>query len=262
MVSGTAACTTTATPSSPAGDYPITCTVGHAQRGRLQLRDVRSGTLTVTYSGPVPDRQARRAADGRGRAGRLHRHRRGPGGPCDGEAGRLARRRGRHDHRAVSATGAEVVRLCGATLTGPVKVNGSTGLVLVGGRRLRRQPVSRTSHADGQHGRHRVQRQHSHRPAEDHRKHRARSMRPATRSAARSRSGHKHRARQPLQISNDRAEPPVAWRAVPSSRPSVTSFSLPGILRFLSLLVLEGVMFAHGPRSSGGSGDTIGSEGE
>ena len=28
VVSGTASCTTTATPSSPAGDYPITCTVG------------------------------------------------------------------------------------------------------------------------------------------------------------------------------------------------------------------------------------------
>ena len=28
VVSGTAACSTTATPSSPAGDYPITCTAG------------------------------------------------------------------------------------------------------------------------------------------------------------------------------------------------------------------------------------------
>ena len=41
VVSGTAACTTTATPSSPAGTYPITCTRGHAQRAGIHLRDVR-----------------------------------------------------------------------------------------------------------------------------------------------------------------------------------------------------------------------------
>ena len=41
VVSGTAACSTTATPSSPAGDYPITCTAGSLSAPGYVFDDVR-----------------------------------------------------------------------------------------------------------------------------------------------------------------------------------------------------------------------------
>ena len=42
-VTGQASCTTTATPFSPGGGYPITCTQGIADARELQLRAVRPG---------------------------------------------------------------------------------------------------------------------------------------------------------------------------------------------------------------------------
>ena len=60
VVSGTAACTTTATPFSPAGDYPITCTAGTLGAPGYVFATFVAGTLTVSYSQPVPDRQRTR----------------------------------------------------------------------------------------------------------------------------------------------------------------------------------------------------------
>ena len=52
VVSGTAACTTTATPSSPAGTYPITCTAGTLSAPGYTFATFVAGTLTVSYSRP------------------------------------------------------------------------------------------------------------------------------------------------------------------------------------------------------------------
>ena len=182
-----------ATPSSPAGDYPITCTVGTLSAAGYSLRDVRCRHAHGHLLAPVPDRHARRAADGGGRAGGLHRRRRHPDRARDGEAGRLARRRGRQDHRAARPRPARTaVRICGATITGPLTISGSTGLVLVGGARACDGntivgPVRVTGNTGGvEFNGNTVDR-----PAADHRQTpRARCMRPATRSAGRSRSSH------------------------------------------------------------------------
>jgi hypothetical protein len=52
VVSGAAACTTTATPSSPAGTYPITCTAGSLGAPGYVFDSFVAGTLTVPYSSP------------------------------------------------------------------------------------------------------------------------------------------------------------------------------------------------------------------
>lgn len=51
-VTGSAACTTTATTSSPAGTYPITCTAGTLAAANYSFTFV-AGTLTVTASSPA-----------------------------------------------------------------------------------------------------------------------------------------------------------------------------------------------------------------
>jgi hypothetical protein len=72
VVSGTASCTTTATPSSPTGDYPITCAVGSLSAPGYVFDSFVAGTLTVTYHAPVPEHPAHRPADGNPGRGHLH----------------------------------------------------------------------------------------------------------------------------------------------------------------------------------------------
>ena len=57
VVTGTASCTTTATPASPAGTYPITCTVGTLSAPGYTFSTFVPGVLTVSYSSPCLDRR-------------------------------------------------------------------------------------------------------------------------------------------------------------------------------------------------------------
>jgi enterochelin esterase-like enzyme len=132
-VTGSASCTTTATPFSPGGGYPITCTVGTLSAANYTFATFVPGTLTVTYSaacisgtrtGPLTVPAGRAVCIG------PNGHVTGPvtvgaGGSLDVEGGAIT--------GPVRASGAGVVRMCGATLTGQLTVAGSTGLVLVGG---------------------------------------------------------------------------------------------------------------------------------
>jgi hypothetical protein len=72
VVSGTASCTTTATPSSPAGVYPITCTVGSLSAPGYVFDSFVAGTLTVTYHAPVPERPPHGTAHGHPGRSQLH----------------------------------------------------------------------------------------------------------------------------------------------------------------------------------------------
>jgi hypothetical protein len=133
VVSGTASCTTTAMPFSPAGDYPITCTVGTLGAAGYAFATFVAGKLTVSYSEPcltAPHAGALNVAAGQAicigagatQAGPVTVQ---PGGSLDVEGGSIT--------GPLTATGAAAVRLCGMTLTGPLTISGSTGLALVGG---------------------------------------------------------------------------------------------------------------------------------
>jgi len=133
VVSGTASCSTTATPSSPAGDYPITCTVGSLSAAGYVFDPFVAGKLTVRYSRPClngPGTGPLRVAAGEaaciGAAGlQVGPVSVAPGGSLDVEGGRII--------GPIATTGAAAVRICGATITGPLTITGSTGPVLVGG---------------------------------------------------------------------------------------------------------------------------------
>jgi hypothetical protein len=133
VVSGTAACSTTATQSSPAGDYPIACTVGSLSAPRYVFETFVAATLTVSYSRPCltgisagPLRVAAGEAVCIGAGGsQTGPVTVAPGGALDVEGGRIT--------GPVTANGAAAVRICGATITGPLTIAGSTGPVLVGG---------------------------------------------------------------------------------------------------------------------------------
>jgi hypothetical protein len=133
VVSGTAACSTTATPSSPAGNYPITCAVGSLGAPGYVFDSFVAGTLRVRYSRPcltgssagplhVGAGEAVCIGAGGSQAGAVTV---APGGSLDVEGGRIT--------GPVVADSAAVVRICGATITGPLTISGSTGPVLVGG---------------------------------------------------------------------------------------------------------------------------------
>jgi hypothetical protein len=133
VVSGAAACSTTATPSSPAGDYPITCTAGSLSAAGYVFESFVAGTLTVSYSRPCltqPTSGPLQVAAGEAvciGAGGNHT---GPvtvsaGGSLDVEGGRIT--------GPVMSDGAAAVRICGATITGPLTISGSRGPVDVGG---------------------------------------------------------------------------------------------------------------------------------
>jgi hypothetical protein len=133
VVSGTASCTTTATTSSPAGDYPITCSVGSLSAPGYVFETFVSGTLTVAYSAPClsgPSSGPLHVASGESVCIGAGGSQTGPvtvaaGGSLDVEGGRIT--------GPVTAGGAAVVRICDATITGPLTIAGSTGPVLVGG---------------------------------------------------------------------------------------------------------------------------------
>jgi hypothetical protein len=133
VVSGAASCSTTATASSPAGDYPITCTVGSLSAPGYVFDSFVAGTLTVSYSRPCltgPSAGALYVAAGEAVCIGAGGSQTGPvtvarGGSLDLEGGRIT--------GPVVANGAAVVRICGATITGPLTITGSTGPVLLGG---------------------------------------------------------------------------------------------------------------------------------
>ena len=133
VVAGMAACTTPATPSSPAGTYPITCTVGTLSAPGYTFSTFVAGTLTVSYSRPCltgvhagPLNVAAGEAVCIGPGGmQVGPVRVSPGGSLDIEGGQIT--------GPVTSSGAAVVRICGATITGPLTISGSTGPVLVGG---------------------------------------------------------------------------------------------------------------------------------
>jgi hypothetical protein len=132
-VSGTAACSTTATPWSPVGSYPIDCTVGTLAAHNYSFSAFVRGTLNVTSTAPcqtgtvnhglnVPAGQVVCLAASATVRGPVNV---APGGALDVEGASVT--------GPITASGASVVRLCGATVTGPLTIQGSTGLVLVGG---------------------------------------------------------------------------------------------------------------------------------
>jgi hypothetical protein len=133
VVSGTAACSTTAAPSSRAGDYPITCTAGSLSAAGYVFEPFVAGTLTVRYSRPCltgPSAGSLHVAAGEAVCIGAGGNQTGPvtvapGGSLDVEAGRIT--------GPLVAGEAAVVRICGATITGPLTISGSTGVVLVGG---------------------------------------------------------------------------------------------------------------------------------
>jgi hypothetical protein len=133
VVTGTAACTTTATASSPGGTYPITCTAGTLSASGYVFATFVPGTLSVTYTtpcltglrtGPLNVSAGESICIGAGG------HQTGPvtvqpGGSLDIEGGRIT--------GPLTSTGAKSIRICGANLTGLLTVRGSTGPVIVGG---------------------------------------------------------------------------------------------------------------------------------
>jgi hypothetical protein len=133
VVSGAAACSTTAVPASPAGDYPITCTAGSLSAPGYVFDTFVAGTLKVSYSHPcltgphagplhVAAGEAVCIGAGGSQTGPVTV---APGGSLDVEGGRIT--------GPIVANGAAAVRICGATITGPLTISVSTGPVLVGG---------------------------------------------------------------------------------------------------------------------------------
>jgi hypothetical protein len=133
VVSGTASCSTTATPASPAGDYPITCTAGSLSAPGYVFDSFVAGTLTVGYSHPCsagPSTGPLQVAAGEAVCIGVGGSHTGPvtvapGGSLDVEGGRIT--------GPVVANAAAAVRICGATITGPLTIGGTAGPVLVGG---------------------------------------------------------------------------------------------------------------------------------
>jgi hypothetical protein len=133
VVSGAAACTTTASPSSPGGTYPITCTAGTLAATGYGFSTFVAGTLTVTYSSPCltgPRTGPLTVSAGEALCIGAGGSQSGPvtvdaGGSLDVEGGSIT--------GSLNANGATGIRLCGATVAGPVTIGGGSGLVLVGG---------------------------------------------------------------------------------------------------------------------------------
>jgi hypothetical protein len=132
-VTGSASCTTPATPFSAVGTYPITCAAGTLNAVNYSFSTFVAGTLTVAGTAPcltgnvtgpqtITAGQAVCVAPG----ARIT-------GPITVSAGGVLDLEGATVTGPVRATGAGVIRICGSTLTGPLTVSESTGLVLVGG---------------------------------------------------------------------------------------------------------------------------------
>jgi hypothetical protein len=133
VVSGSAACTTTALASSPGGSYPISCTQGNLHAVNYNFA-FGAGTLTVGYTGgscltgshsgtlTVAAGQAVCLGSGFSQNGKIIVQ---AGAALDIRPGAIL-------SGALSATGATALRVCGAQVTGPVTLSASSGLVVVG----------------------------------------------------------------------------------------------------------------------------------
>jgi hypothetical protein len=132
-VTGTASCTTTATPYSTGGTYPITCTQGTLASSNYSFGPFVAGTLTVGYSQPcVTTAQLGGITVAAGQAICIGAGARLTGGVTVQPGGAVDFRGGMATG-ALRATGATVVRVCGANVLGGATITGGTGLVLVGG---------------------------------------------------------------------------------------------------------------------------------
>src|SRR5262249_88696 len=132
-VTGSASCATPAMPFSPAGTYPITCTVGTLNAANYSFGPFVPGTLTVTLTGGAClTGNVQKLVVSPGQAiclGQRAKMNGGvrvePGGSLDIEGATI--------NGGVDSSGAAVVRVCGSTVNGRVDISGSTGLVLIGG---------------------------------------------------------------------------------------------------------------------------------
>lgn len=129
-VIGSPLCTTTATATSPAGTYPITCTAGTLSAAHYVFT-FTAGTLTVTFSQVVTGPVTGPLTVTSGHALLL-----GPGatvtGPLTVQPGGALEIDGATIRDAFHAKGAVEVRACGATFGGSTTVTASTGLVMFG----------------------------------------------------------------------------------------------------------------------------------
>jgi MBG domain-containing protein len=132
VVSGTAACATTALAASPGGSYPISCAQGSLAAANYNFA-FAADTLTVGYTGScLTGSHSGALTVAKGQALCL-----GPGFRQSGQlnvqaGGALDIRPGASISGPLSASGATALRACGAKLTGPVTVSKSTGLVVMG----------------------------------------------------------------------------------------------------------------------------------
>ncbi len=132
VVNGSPSCSTTATPSSPGGTYPITCTQGSLATANYTFA-FTPGTLTVAYSGGscLTGSHSGGLTVSSGKAVCL-----GAGytqnGPITVTSGGALDIEGATLDGPVSVTGVTAVRVCGTSLTGPLTISGSTGLVVIG----------------------------------------------------------------------------------------------------------------------------------
>ena len=132
VVTGSASCTTTVQPWSPAGTYPITCTQGTLSAANYTFT-FAPGTLTVGYTGGscLTGSHSGQLTIASGQAVCL-----GSGytqnGPVSVQAGGALDIEGATISGPVNSSGAAQLRACGAAITGPVNVTGSTGLVVIG----------------------------------------------------------------------------------------------------------------------------------
>ncbi len=133
VVSGSADCTTTASPTSVGGQYPITCTQGTLSASNYSFTTFVPATLTVGYSRvvtgllagaptTVPTGQSWELGRGAFVLGTLDVP---AGSSVDIEPGAVVL-------GAVVATGADTLRVCGASILGVLSATGDSGPVLIG----------------------------------------------------------------------------------------------------------------------------------
>jgi hypothetical protein len=129
-VTGQPSCTTTATTSSPAGTYPITCTQGTLAAANYSFT-FTPGTLTITATKTITGNQAGPLTISAGQSVLI-----GPGatvtGPVTVQSGGALEVEGGTITGPLRSTGATGLRICHATLTGPVTATGTSGLVVFG----------------------------------------------------------------------------------------------------------------------------------
>jgi hypothetical protein len=130
-VTGSAACSTTATASSPSGSYPITCTQGTLSASNYNFTTFNPGTLAVGFAKTITGSFSGQLNVGPGQPVLL-----GPGstvtGPVTIQPGGSLEVDGATITGPLNASGAATVRLCGATVTGATTIRGATGLVVLG----------------------------------------------------------------------------------------------------------------------------------